>query len=401
MLHSVRHGRHRSISLTRAARHALRRQYSSTRPPPPIAFAFDIDGVLLRSSTPIPGAAESLSLLQQKKIPFILLTNGGGKTEEQRVQDINRKLSLPQPLETSQIVQSHTPLRDFASIKTQEKYKHKTVLVCGGDGDRSRLAAESYGFTNVLTPADIYTAYPEIMPFSRNFADYHASFARPLPRPINPSDPTNSLKIDVTFIFNDPRDWALDVQLVLDILLSHAGILGTYSPLNGRRDLPNRGYQQDSQPPLYFSNPDLLWASAYPLSRLGQGGFHAALQGVWHALTHGATLHSTVIGKPHASTYEFAEDILLEHRQTIWGLSRMAARQGLQRVYMIGDNPESDIKGANEYRSAAGVEWRSILVKTGVYKAREGEEPSQTPKMIVEDVREAVEWALRDGGVDS
>lgn len=381
-------------------RHVTHLRYSSTHLPPPIAFAFDIDGVLLRSSTPIPGAAESLSLLQQKKIPFILLTNGGGKTEEQRVQDLNKKLRLAQPLETSQIIQSHTPLRDFATSATQEKYKHKTVLVCGGDGDRCRLAAESYGFTTVITPADIYTAYPEIMPFSRNFADYYSSFARPLPQSINPTDPSNSLKIDVTFIFNDPRDWALDLQLVLDILLSRAGVVGTYSPLNGRRDLPNRGYLQDDQPPLYFSNPDLLWASAYPLSRLGQGGFHAALEGVWHALTHGATLHSTVIGKPHASTYQYAENIMLEHRQNLWGLSRMAARQGLQRVYMIGDNPESDIRGANEYQSAVGAEWKSILVRTGVYKDREGGEPSHVPKIVLDDVGEAVKWGLKDGGVD-
>src|SRR5690242_773126 len=73
-------------------------RYLSSQPPnsriPSFAFAFDIDGVLLRSSQPIPGARESLSYLRKHHIPFILLTNGGGKTEKQRTQDLNDKLEL-------------------------------------------------------------------------------------------------------------------------------------------------------------------------------------------------------------------------------------------------------------------------------------------------------------------
>ncbi|KAI7570057.1 hypothetical protein KC343_g22976, partial [Hortaea werneckii] len=52
---------------------------------PDFAFAFDIDGVLLRSSTPLPNAAATLKSLQAANIPFILLTNGGGKSETERV----------------------------------------------------------------------------------------------------------------------------------------------------------------------------------------------------------------------------------------------------------------------------------------------------------------------------
>lgn len=59
---------------------------------------------------------------------------------------------------------------------------------------------------------------------------------------------------------------------------------------------------------------------------------------------------------------------------------------------MIGDNPESDIRGANSYRSKHGSDWQSILVKTGVYR---GGEPTWTPHVIVDDVKKAVEWALK------
>ena len=88
-------------------------------------------------------------------------------------------------------------------------------------------------------------------------------------------------------VFHDPLDWALDIQIVLDLLLSHEGILGTLSSKNGDKSLPNHGYLQDGQPTLYFSNPDLWWASEYHLDRLGQGGFREAFEGVWDAVTGG------------------------------------------------------------------------------------------------------------------
>lgn len=51
-----------------------------------------IDGVLLHSSKALPGAAETLRFLQEHKIPFILLTNGGGKSEAERVAELSVKL---------------------------------------------------------------------------------------------------------------------------------------------------------------------------------------------------------------------------------------------------------------------------------------------------------------------
>src|SRR5271168_2852845 len=45
---------------------------------PTIAFSLDIDGVLMRSKILLPGATETLKMLQKYKIPFIFLTNSGG-----------------------------------------------------------------------------------------------------------------------------------------------------------------------------------------------------------------------------------------------------------------------------------------------------------------------------------
>ncbi|KAL2158434.1 hypothetical protein VTH06DRAFT_4482 [Thermothelomyces fergusii] len=276
-----------------------------------------------------------------------------------------------------------------------------------------------YGFQNVVTPADIFAADPTIFPFQS--ASSYAQPSRPLPKPLY-NKPTidraslpSHLKIDAIFVLNDPRDWALDFQIITDLLLSHAGYLGTYSPLNGDAN----GWQQDGQPRLYFSNADLVWSAAYHLPRLGQGAFQAALAGLWRRITAGAAdLRRTSIGKPFADTYRFADRVLAAHRRRLLLLPPPAPDgkgkgkgkgeepppppPPLRRVYMVGDNPESDIAGANGYASPQGTEWVSVLVRTGVWSdARPGAgrlEGRFAPRAVADDVRAAVRWALEREG---
>jgi HAD superfamily hydrolase (TIGR01450 family) len=100
-----------------------------------------IDGVLLRSSAPIPGAAEALQYLHDNAIPFILLTNGGGKHESIRVAELSKKLGVP--LTEENFVQSHTPFKQLVEGSEEvAALKDKTILVTGGDGDKCRVVAE-------------------------------------------------------------------------------------------------------------------------------------------------------------------------------------------------------------------------------------------------------------------
>lgn len=300
-------------------------------------------------------------------------------------------------------IQSHTPFADLVNSTVsgedpQTPLKDKAILVTGGDGERCRKVAEDYGFNDVIIPADIITSCPSLWPFTS--PQNYSSYARPLPLPIyNPSlgelpsvsssGRKNYLQIHSVFIFNDPRDWALDAQILLDVLLSDSGVLGTQNP----------DPQSTRQVPLYFSNPDLHWASEYHLPRLGQGGFQAAFKGVWDAVTDGKIpLQYTLIGKPSQSTFEFAEKRLAEHRKELLGIapnSKADESVGLRKVYMVGDNPESDIAGGNRYDSPLGSQWDTILVKSGVY---DGGEPAHQPNVIVNDVWDAVEWALNQEG---
>jgi len=76
-----------------------------------------------------------LSYLQAQNIPFILLTNGGGKHESERVEELSKRLNIP--LDVSMFVQSHTPFADM------EQYKDKTIMVVGGQDDKCRRVAEA------------------------------------------------------------------------------------------------------------------------------------------------------------------------------------------------------------------------------------------------------------------
>lgn len=111
-------------------------------------------------------------------------------------------------------------------------------------------------------------------------------------------------------------------------------------------------------------------------------------------------LQKEMFGKPNRGTYEFAERRLEAHRLSLLNPSpkhpKPTSTAGLECVYMIGDNPASDIQGANDYVSPSGRRWRSILVRTGVFSG--DREPDVEPDAVVDDVGKAVEWALREEG---
>jgi ribonucleotide monophosphatase NagD (HAD superfamily) len=67
-------------------------------------------------------------------VPFLLLTNGGGHHDKDRVEKLSEKLKIP--LDTDMFIQSHTPFADM------ERFKDKTIMVIGGEGDNCRQVAE-------------------------------------------------------------------------------------------------------------------------------------------------------------------------------------------------------------------------------------------------------------------
>lgn len=279
-----------------------------------------------------------------------------------------------------QFVQSHTPFKDLVP-----ELHDKNILVFGGVGNSIRKVAQSYGFRRVFTPSDIYKTYSDIYPFIELTLEHHEEHGEPLPL-----GPDGSFQISAMLVFSSPRDWGLDLQLMTDLMLSDRGMVHTVSPTNGSKDLPNNGYGVDS-PHIYWCNPDLTWATTNPNPRVAQGSFRAALQGIWKSQTGLDHLpKETLVGKPTEATYLYGERVLREWNVQINGLRA----RNIDTVYMVGDNPPSDIQGANAFQSPNGLKWKSILVETGVYKA--GDEPPFKPDYIVANVLEAVNLVVQE-----
>lgn len=342
------------------------------------ALAFDIDGVLLRGPVPIPGAQQALKHLEENGVPYILLTNGGGLTEVAHAARIGQRLDMD--IIEDQFVQSHTPFKGVAG-----KYSDQWVLILGGSRTQAKDIAVAYGLNSkkVINSSDLQKQSPSIHPFSEMTKAHHDQFGT-----INRGF-TVDANIAAVFVFSSPRDWCLDLQVCIDLLLSAGGVLGTRSVKNGNPHLPNHGFQQDGQPELYFCNPDLEWATQHEQPRLAQGAFRAALEGIWLATTKGkAELQAWSCGKPTATTYQYAEDVIKRHHRTV--VSDPAVK--LRKVYMIGDNPESDIQGATAANKDSSLVWKSVLVETGVHRA--GSKPAHIPTVVKKDVLEAVQWVI-------
>ncbi|KIK98575.1 hypothetical protein PAXRUDRAFT_823744 [Paxillus rubicundulus Ve08.2h10] len=322
----------------------------------PLAFAFDIDGVLIRGDNALPPAKRALSIIDGNnefgvKIPYILLTNGGGVSESTRCHELGQQLGVK--IDPEQYIQAHTVLKSVV-----HQYADLPVLVLGGNGDTLRKVAQGYGFKQVYNTLDVLAWNPSVWPFHSLTTEERTS--------VKITDFSN-VCIAAIFVFHDPRDWALDIQVMCDVIES-GGIIGSpYIPHHTRKSVD-----------LIFCNPDLVWKSDFARPRMGQGSFKEAFQAVFKSLT-GAPHPYTQYGKPTRATYKFAEHML---RNRFLGNSFSGSS-----VYMVGDNPESDIAGAN----TAG--WKSILVRTGVYEPRQGP-PRHRPTHEVEDVEQAVRWAL-------
>ena len=288
--------------------------------------------------------------------PYIFLTNGGGKSETERCLDLSRQLEYE--VCPGQFICGHTPMREMAE-------RYNTVLVVGGEGEKCRDVAREYGFQDIITPGDIIKTKQDTTPF-RKLTEEEYKNSRVID--------LEKTQVEAIFVFADSRDWAGDQQIILDCLMTRHG------HLSQRSNVHNEG------PPVFFSHNDVVWSTSHEYSRIGMGALKASLEALYQAIT-GKELNTIAFGKPQIGTFQFATRLLQQWRSDSLGIDKPPAT-----VYFVGDTPESDIRGTNEFNELSDIEWFSILVKTGVYQ--DGTTPRFEPKKTVDNIFDAVKFAI-------
>ena len=232
-------------------------------------------GVLLRGDHVFQSAKDGLRRLKRHGVPYIFLTNGGGDTEEKKAQQLSRYFEMP--VDVGQVVLSHTPMKRLLSDKPELRDEH--VLVVGKDSVRD--VALSYGFKKPVLTKDLLQWNPTIWPLHERM------------KPAIDTD-YSQVQFKAVLVLHDSWDWGKDIQLVCDILRSNNGHIGTLSPPSS---------SQSQAVPVYFSNPDFLWATGFPLPRFAQGAFRLCLNSMYRQMTGHDIKITEQFGKPFPSTY--------------------------------------------------------------------------------------------------
>uniref|UniRef100_F6RQ16 Haloacid dehalogenase-like hydrolase domain-containing 5 n=1 Tax=Ciona intestinalis TaxID=7719 RepID=F6RQ16_CIOIN len=282
---------------------------------PKFGIMFDIDGVLLRGKTPIPGAAEALKALMNEdeteyEVPAVFCTNGFG-LREVKAATLSDKLGVK--VNPDQIVMSQTPLEMF------HEFHDKWCLVSGPEHDGgSKKVAESLGFTKIITIEDLREAYP--------YLDWVDRTRWPNQQM---EDDDSFPTIEAIVMLGEPIRWETNLQLIIDVLVTQ-----------GKPNQPP--CIEGPQLPVLAVNMDLQWMAKANIPRFGHGAFLVCLENLYKKICGRDLEYTALIGKPSEITYEYSQKLIEE---IATGLNMPE----LDTVYAIGDNPLTDIYGANMF----------------------------------------------------
>ena len=102
----------------------------------------DMDGVLWRGETPLPGLHDFFALLETRRIPYILATNNASKTPEQYVEKLAR---MGVTTTTEHVLNSATAAADYLATQAAPG---APVYPIGGPGIREALRARGFTLTD-------------------------------------------------------------------------------------------------------------------------------------------------------------------------------------------------------------------------------------------------------------
>ena len=328
----------------------------------------DADGVLKLGYERIIAGTYAINMLRKYTIPFQIVTNGGGGTEESKAFHLSQILQLQREhyITKKDMLLCHTPMQNALKYYSL-KDKNKLPLVIGNNNTHTIL--RNYGITNYITETEYALIFKHNCPINsiKAIEQPHTPIIneaqKRLGRRFNPYKP---IAINSIFQLTECTNWEVPMQICSDLLVSKNGVPGT---------IRDNIHQQELS--IHLGNPDVVYMDTFELPRFCGGTFIYSLMCLVEK-TYGIKVNYTAYGKPFKHIYNYA----IENAKNVYkGIP-------IGNVYMIGDNPDVDIKGANDN----GI--YSILVRTGIFKGK-GNDKKYPANTVVDDVNEAIKFILR------
>ncbi|CCH63803.1 Cat eye syndrome critical region protein 5 [Caenorhabditis elegans] len=338
----------------------VQNRFLRTRHAHPFGIVLDIDGVLFRGRNMLPRVKEAFSLITDKKgnfvVPTVFLTNGTNSTEKNKAAQLSEQLGFRVPADN--VLMSHSPLRMFTDLHD------KQVLVVGQKN--ARAIAKGVGFKKVTTIDHLVKWFPHLdcTDFSRKLVDpKETEAARKRFRPI-----------EAIVMLGEPLKWETSLQLMLDCVLTYGKMDTMVFPLIA-------GGRRPDHIPIVACNVDLVWMAdvASQLPRIGHGTFIHILDSLYEKLTGQHLQFRATLGKPTEVSYLHAA-----HR--IQRQAKAMKLEDVKYVYVIGDNPMSDVLGArlfDRYLRHGGV-GRFDHLDLEAFDVNDGEKPRVRTRNVVE-----------------
>ncbi|KRX00058.1 HAD-like domain [Pseudocohnilembus persalinus] len=365
----------------------MQQQQKDKKLPQVPGVIIDIDGVLIKGKEGIQRSREGLELLSKtfnelngqkfgvenrQKIQFTTLTNCGGNLEKNHAEIINQKMGIEREefrIKAEETILNFTPLRAKIS-----EFVEAGKLICVGGSLNYLDIVEDMGIQLYITFEEFAYCFPFVLAHPNYEPEVVEATRKRVAERLGLGedyDWRKTLQVHGMFLLYEPECQEICIQVIMDLCTTEDGRISEVYPFEKPKE----------HIPLYIVNNDLVYKDAMPLPRLAFGSFNLALQTCAKKL-HNMDLNITFYGKPQPVAFEYATEHIRNKNKEV----------EISNFYMIGDNPQSDIKGANE----AGI--ISILVKTGVYQ---GEEPPTdiVPKYFVNDFYDAIQLIMKLEGI--
>ncbi|XP_054260044.1 haloacid dehalogenase-like hydrolase domain-containing 5 [Macrosteles quadrilineatus] len=318
------------------------RRFSVHSKHPKFGLLIDIDGVILQGNVVIPKVLETFKKLTSSTgkfvLPTVFVTNSGNQLTKEKAAQLSKWLGIE--VGEDHLVCSHDP------FKCYKEFHEKNVLITGQG--RVKEVARSIGFKKTLTIEDLVKVFPML-----DAVDVSRRVNRTIPD-------VEFSPVEAIVMLGEPIRWESSLQLLLDVLLTNGD--------------PRR-HDVDFTPhlPVLACNMDLQWRFTAEIPRFGHGVFLHCLENVFEKITGDELQYRVLVGKPGVVTYKYALRLVEKQAEEL-GI-------GIENLYMIGDNVNTDILGGNLFNrhlkekvtfdSCIDVESSvrncySVLVKTGV-----------------------------------